>query len=351
MAPTPGKGDAQRRADRIRAFRDEMSELEREGALQLTAEQQSRLDSHLDTLLAGFAERYDVDVTDTAKRISWGMRIASTSAGLALCAAVVLFFYRIWGALSLPAQITILMTAPVILVAAMEFTSRRERTYYYTALLGMIAFAAAVFNLNALGGMFNMTPSPHAFLVWGVFGLALAYAYRLKLLLAAGVVCGILYAAMTILAWTGLYWAAVDVRPETVVAGGVLAVAVPSILKHAAFEEFRWIYRYTGLWAIFLALFMLSMNGRSSYLPLEPHTVEIIAQIAGMAVAALAIWRGVLGRSTSIVNTAAAFFAVYLYRRLFQWWWDWMPKYLFFLIIGVVLLGLLYFFQRLRRRA
>ncbi|MFB3826355.1 MAG: DUF2157 domain-containing protein [Bryobacteraceae bacterium] len=345
------KSDAQRRADRIRAFREELRELEGEGALELTAEQRGRLDAHLESLLGGLAERYDVDVTDAAKRISWGMRIASTIAGLALCAAVVLFFYRIWDRLPLPAQIAVLVLTPAAAVAAMEFASRRERTYYYTALLGIIAFAAAVFNLNALGGMFNMTPSPNAFLVWAAFGLALAYAYRLKLLLAAGIMCGMFFIAMTLMSWTGLFWAAVDARVETVIAAGGLGIAVPSIFRHRTLEEFRWVYRYTGLCAVLLALFVLSLNGRSSFLALEPRTVEIVAQLAGMAAAALAIWRGVLARSPSIVNTAAAFFAVYLYTRLFQWWWDWMPKYLFFLIIGAISLALLYCFQRMRRRA
>jgi uncharacterized membrane protein len=60
--------------------------------------------------------------------------------------------------------------------------------------------------------------------------------------------------------------------------------------------------------------------------------------------------RGVRRQMPSIVNLGAAFFALYLYIRLFQWWWDWMPKYLFFLIIGLISLGLLYVFQRLRKR-
>ena len=85
------KREAQRRVDRIRAFREELAALRREGVVVLDAEQQARLDEHLQQTLAALATRFDVDTTESQKQISWGMRIASTIAGLALCTAVVLF--------------------------------------------------------------------------------------------------------------------------------------------------------------------------------------------------------------------------------------------------------------------
>jgi predicted RND superfamily exporter protein len=33
-----------------------------------------------------------------------------------------------------------------------------------------------------------------------------------------------------------------------------------------------------------------------------------------------------------------------------DWWWDWMPKYLFFLVIGLISVALLVVFKRLRAR-
>jgi hypothetical protein len=32
-----------------------------------------------------------------------------------------------------------------------------------------------------------------------------------------------------------------------------------------------------------------------------------------------------------VVNTGVTLFVVFLYTKLFSWWWDEMPKYLFFL--------------------
>jgi uncharacterized membrane protein len=345
------KKQAQQRVDRIRAFREELAQLRGEGALDLTPLQQQSLDSHLGATLAALAARFDVDVTDSEKRISWGMRIASTIAGLALCAALVLFFYRIWGLLPTAAQVAFLVAAPLAGVAAMDFTARRERTLYYTSLFGAIAFAAAVLNLNALGAMFNLPDSPNAFLVWAVFGIALAYAYRLRLLLAAGLVSVVSFIGMSIMRWSGAEWAYVGPRTEAFLAGAALVVAAPAVLSRRRFAEFAWIYYMTGLAAAFLMFFLGSVDGTLSYLPFARRTVEFLYETAGLAAAALAMYFGVRRGYPGIVNLGASFFAVYLYVRLYQWWWDWMPKYLFFLIIGLISLGLLYSFQRLRKRA
>ena len=319
-----------------------------EGALELTVEQQARLDAHLEDTLAGLAARFDIDVTDSEKRIAWGMRIASTVAGLAFCAAVVLFFNRIWGALSIPVQVAVLIAAPLACLAAMQWTARRERTLYYTGLLAMVAFASAVLNLSALGGIFNLAGSPNAFLVWAVFGLALAYAYRLRLLLAAGLVCAILFGAMTMLTWSGLYWGALDNRLEAFIVSGALVAAAPAILRDS--DDFAWVYRMVGFFAVFLAVLVVSLNGSLTFLPIGKRAVEIIYQVAGLAGAALVMWWGVVRGIPGVVNLAAGFFAIYLYIRLYRWWWDWMPKYLFFLVIALISLALLYGFQRLRKR-
>ncbi len=32
------------------------------------------------------------------------------------------------------------------------------------------------------------------------------------------------------------------------------------------------------------------------------------------------------------MNTGNVFFTIFLYTKFYDWWWDWMPKYLFFLL-------------------
>jgi uncharacterized membrane protein len=127
-------------------------------------------------------------------------------------------------------------------------------------------------------------------------------------------------------------------------------LAVPSLWPHRGIPEFPWVYRLTGLLAVFLAILVLSLSGESSYLPMEPKNVERCYQLVGLAAAAVTIWAGIRKRMPGIVNLGAACFVIFLYIRLHVALWDVLPKYLFFLLIGLIAVGLLAAFQRIRRR-
>ncbi len=118
MSQADGKREAQHRVDRIRAFREELAQLERERVLTLDEAQRAAVDEHLQRTLAELTGRFDVDATDSQKQFSWGMRIASTLAGLALCAAIVLFFVRFWGDLGTKTQVFVLVSTTLALLAA-----------------------------------------------------------------------------------------------------------------------------------------------------------------------------------------------------------------------------------------
>jgi hypothetical protein len=94
----PSRSEAQQRADEIRVFRTELSRLEAEGALQLSALQMQALTVHQDRLLANFAAAFDIDRDIKAHQLSLGMRLASFLGALALAASVFFFFYQFWGA-------------------------------------------------------------------------------------------------------------------------------------------------------------------------------------------------------------------------------------------------------------
>ena len=206
MSDTSEKKEAQRRVDRIHAFRRELEHLELEGVLVLSDEQRARLTPYLDKTLTDLALQFDVDVSESQKQISIAMRIASALGGLALCAAVFLFFYRYWGLMNTSLQVGILITIPILAVFATDWVSRKEKTLYYTSLLALVAFGAFILNLNVLGNIFNMTPAPSAFLAWGLFALALAYGYRLRLELAAGIVLVVVFLAASIFSRSGGAW-------------------------------------------------------------------------------------------------------------------------------------------------
>jgi uncharacterized membrane protein len=342
--------DAQSRADRIREFREELATLEAEGALILTPEQRVRLDQHLSATLSQLAAAFDIDTTDSQKQVSWGMRIVSTLGGLALCAATVLFFYRYWGMLPTAMQAALMIVTPLAAVIAAEFASRRETTLYFTSLIAIVAVAAFILDLHVLGRIFDMPPTANAFLAWSTFGFALAYRYGLRLQLAAGVICAIVFIAAECAALLGGWWQSCFLRPELFLFGGLLAVAAGSFLPSPRFPEFAGAYRLIGLSFLFVAIFVLSLNGSDSFLPLSSASVEKFYEWIGLAATAATIWIGIRRQWPGIVTLGAAAFSVFLYLRLIVWWWDWIPHYLFFLIVAMISITLLAAFRRVRAR-
>ena len=350
MGEMASKREAQQRADRIRAFREELGALEREGALELSGEQRQRLDAYLEEKLAELVRQFDIDTTESQRQVSWGMRIASTIGALALCAAVYLFFYRYWGLLTTPVQVALLAVTPVLCLLGAQFAARRERTLYFTSLICLAAFAAFVTNLTVLGGIFNVTPSPGAFLAWSLFALLLAYHYRLRLLLLAGLVCGIIYGAALVAMLAGVFWGNLIENPENLIVPGLLVLGASRLAPRRTPPEFPAVYHLTGLFTVFLAVFVLSITARASYLPVEHKYAEVFYQVAGLAGTAFTVWMGIRQRQAGVVYLGAGFFILLLYARFVDWWWDWMPKYLFFLVIGLISVGLLVLFKRLRGR-
>jgi uncharacterized membrane protein len=94
----------------------------------------------------------------------------------------------------------------------------------------------------------------------------------------------------------------------------------------------------------------LSADGLPSYLPWEPSSVKTFYQMAGVVVSGIAVWIGVRQSWSEVTNTGTLFFAIFLFFRLVEWWWDSMPTYLFFLLLGGIAIGLVAIFKRLRAR-
>ena len=97
------------------------------------------------------------------------------------------------------------------------------------------------------------------------------------------------------------------------------------------------------------SILSLAEWGAQSYLPLENNSVERLYEFSGLALAAASVWLGIKRNWDGIVNTGSAFFAIFLFSRLYHWWWDWMPKYLFFAVIGVIGILLLAILRLMRR--
>ncbi|MGH9869702.1 MAG: DUF2157 domain-containing protein [Candidatus Polarisedimenticolia bacterium] len=343
----PDKESAQQRADRIRAFRAELEQLEREGVLSLPSAERERLVSHHQGLLEQLASQFDIDVSDTQRQMSLGMRVASFLGALALAAAVYTFFFRFWGLLGTSVQVTLLVAAPLAALAGVPMAARRERTLYVASLIATVALASFVLNLGVLGAIFNITPSQHALLAWSLFAGLLAWGYGLRLLHAASLVALILWIASCVGVFRGIPWDMVWRRPESALLAGAAVFAAPLLVRRAP-PGFHADHRLIGLIAILIPVLILGFTGEMSWIPLKAKTVENLYQILGFALSSAAIALGIRRGWTEVVRVGAVGFVVFLYIKLFDWWWEWMPRYLFFLILGAIALAILVILRRAR---
>ena len=344
----PSRTDAQQRADDIRTFQRELERLERENALSLTEAQKRALTAHHDRLLAQYTRDYDIDRDVQAKQLSLGMRVASFLGAIALAASVFFLFYQFWGLLSTPWQVTSLLLSALATFVATLWIQGRDATGYFTKLGAMVAFACFVLNISMLGQIFNITPSDKALIPWAALAFLFAYTCDLRLLLAAGILCVIAYISARTGTWGGLYWLDFGRRPENFCPAAVLMFLFPQLVNHARFTAFAAVYRVFGLITLFLPALVLANWGQASYLMVDPDVVEGMYQIFGFVGSALVIWLGARRHWPEVVNTGVIFFVIFLYTKFYDWWWEIMPKYLFFLVLGLTAILFILVLRRLR---
>jgi hypothetical protein len=339
---------AQQRADRIAAFRAEVSELRRAGLLHISEEDLRAVDGHHNRVLGDLVQRFDVDVSERGKQLSLGMRAVSFLGAFALAASVYYFFYRIWGILSTPLQIGVLGGAPVATLFLTAALARWERSGYFTLMSGLVAFACLVVNTSLLVSTFNLAPSPLPVLTWAVFGVILAYGYRLRLLLVLGLVVLSAFLAATLLHWTGGYWPLFSGRPEGFFSGGLVLLALALSTHRRRYAAFRPVYFVLGIVFLVVPTVLLGMAGWLSYLAIDERPIEITYQLLGFAMSAATIWLGIARRWKEAVYTGTFFFVALLFLEFVNWWWAWMPKYLFFLIVALTSVAVMIGLKRLR---
>jgi hypothetical protein len=248
------------------------------------------------------------------------------------------------------AQAGVLVAVPLLLLVATAWSFQRGVSNYYAALLAWAAGTAFVLELNALGAVFNLAPSPHALLAWGAFAVLVAYAGSLRLLLGCGLVLLGGYAGALGAAAGGAFWGTFMEHPAWVPAAAILLYATPALTRQGQSRDFDFVYRACGAGLGLTALLVLSIEGDVCCSVKWAPTVKMLYQLLGLGLSLAVVAHGLrLGRG-SLVNLGVAAFVVFLVVRLHAWWWHWMPKYLFCVCIGLAAVVLLLAFRRVRRR-
>jgi hypothetical protein len=340
---------AQQRLGQIEAFRQELKQLQADNVLTLEPAQRQQVDEHHRHLLQHFSATLDIDANERSRQLSLGMRAASLFGALALAASLFFLFHQFWGFFSEVQQMAILLGTTLGTFSLTIWLHGKDRSGYYTKLAALLAFVAFVLNLSLAGQIFNITPSDKALIPWAMLAFLLAYQCNLRLLLAAGLMCVGGYIAARVGAFGGGYWLSVGDRPENFFPSALVLFCLPLVISHERFPGFAALYRVFALLFVFLPVLVLSFWGESSYLALEASAVESLYQYLGFVLAGLGIWLGIRRGWREVSTTCMVFGVLFLYTKLFDWWWESLPKYLFFLALGAIAVLLLVLMQRLRR--
>jgi uncharacterized membrane protein len=327
------------RLDQVRAFKAELIQLAEEGIV-LDEGTLDRIRAHHGALLA--------DTPD--ERLSLGMRVASTVGAIALSAAIFFLFYRFWGGISTAGQVALLVAVPVLLVLLTDRLHHWEKSGYFAALAALAACAAFILDLTALGDIYNLPDSPHAFLAWGAFALLLGIAYEIRLPHLTGLVCLAIWTMSLPGVMSGQALPDAWDRPEAIALTGAAFLAFATY-RGARLAPWRILdLRIVGMVALFLGLLILGASGRESWLPFDRDLIEVLYQLVGFATAAGIITWGIRTRAAALINGGMTFLVLLCLMKAFDWWWELMPRWAFFLLLSAIAIGVMMALKRIRPR-
>lgn len=344
------KHTAQQRCDQISAFNEELAILERAKILSLSPDTKHALDSYHSELLKTFKQSFDIDTSRSDKQLSLGMKLASLFGALAFAASVFFLFYQYWGYISTSAQTVLLVVSPLVALGLTALLYEKEQSGYFAKIGGLITLCCFVLNLSMLGQIFNLPSSPTAFVLWSIFALVLAYKLSSRILLTLSILLFAGFLSARVGTWFGVYWVSFGERPETFLMPALI-IFVAGHFKQLHHENFAAIYRIFGAILFLMPVLVLSHWSYGSFFDLPRDLLEGLYQIVGFTVSAALVWYGIAKRWGDTINTGTVFFVIFLYTKFFDWWWDWFPKYLFFLVIALTSILMLLVFKRLRNSA
>jgi uncharacterized membrane protein len=336
------------RVRQVRAFRAEVRALEAEGVLHSDDPALQAASEHHERLLARLAAEGDVDLTSEAERLSTGMQVASLLGTVALSTAWAMFIDSTWGELDRTGRL-LLMWLPLPLITAGAFAAaRRERSGYLASIAAVVGCIAAVVALVGTDRALDHGETRWPFIGLGVYGLALGYRLRLVLPLALGIggLGAWLWSLEGLLRGATLNAAFEYAEPAAILGAAAMAVAVRHPVQPPGFRE---TWRFVGVVTLITALLLLGLWGRSSWF--GPGTlVETAYQVLGFAVLVLVVRAGIRADDRTLVRAGTVGLLFFLFFRMVDWFWDAVPGWLFFLLVGLAALAAQQVMQRLRRR-
>jgi uncharacterized membrane protein len=231
----------------------------------------------------------------------------------------------------------------------------RSRLVLFLGLLGIIAWFGAEVGY-CWGGYWLYLGRPFHFIGLGACLLAVGglHAWRGQRQFAASwALVGLLLVYLSTLILS-IFDLQKNVRLDTSTASAVvwLLFAAPYVLAVAALAIIHVRWRRTALTdpPVLLVLFLLVVMTLASVIAITHQSRELWFILLMTALTSAGIYLGIAWGSPVFLNTSLVFFAVNLYTRFYEYFWDAMPKSLFFIVGGAALILGGIWVERMRRR-
>jgi uncharacterized membrane protein len=249
--------------------------------------------------------------------------------------------------LSLTLQLALVSLPPLLLVVLTHVAAAQEQTGYVASLIATVAAIAFATNLGTLGQLFNLPDSRTVLLAIGAFAMLPAYGYglTLPLLMGIGGIGGWLWTLGAIP--LGLWWRDGFGVIEPLLLVGLLALTAPAWIRGPA--KFSPWWRGMGAAVLVIGLLLVeNFGGVSTFAASDLHTIELGYKLLGAVVITALIAWGIRRDQRVVVQVGSAGAVLYLFMRLVDWFWDLVPQWLFFLLVGAFALAVLLILRRLR---
>lgn len=340
---------AQRRANRIRAFREELETLTRAGAVTLTSEQREALDRYHDQLLRRLAAEHDIDRSTAAGQLSRGMQIASFFAAVTLTAAVYSLVSRFWGRLEVPVQASLLCAFPLSALIGVELAAQRERTLYVSSIFALVAYGTFWLAVFMLSQLLDVPVTPPAIWAGALFGVSLALPYGFRLVLGVALLTLLVAFAGSVFQVAGVPWTATAEHLDIITAAALVLAGASGPLA-AINPSFAVVGRVVGLATGLVGLLVLSSIGHISLLTSSARVSEVVYQAITLVLCVTLLLVAIRKQWSETVYIVAGALTIFLFLRFVDWFWTSVPRYIFFLLLAALAFGWLLALRRLRSR-
>jgi len=200
-----------------------------------------------------------------------------------------------------------------------------------------------------LSDTLNIPVAPPWIWAGALFGFALALPYRFRLILGFALLSLLVAMAGSLFQAAGYPWPDIFQHLDVLTLVAFVSSALATRLAQLD-RSFAVVTRLVGFGVGLLGLLIMSSEADTSLLPAGRRTTEAIYQMVMLITCVTLLILGLRRHWTETVRLAAVALTLFLLMRFSDWFWEALPRYVFFLILAAIALAWLLVLGRIRAR-